>query len=798
MARPTTQSAQYTKRDRLFKLLLIALTAIPATPLIGQENAGENAGESSGALEEIMVTATRRVENLQSIAIAVNVMDSEYLKSQHIDQIKDVIDKSPGTSFTLLNKMQNAYSMRGLSSQTEGAAGDPSILTVTDDVVIAKDYLKGAEFFDLERVEVLRGPQGTSFGRNATAGLIHLISKRPTRDSESYIRAGFGNYGHAEADGYINSAFGANGAARLAVHYTSHDGYTRDVVRNVDLGSEQNLSLRGSLLFNPGDDLEIYLKAEYSKDDDGAPVRQPRNCTSPQETYTNFIDPCSPWATAGSEYAGSDDTSGTVYNPGEKFYLEREIFNLTGQVNWSINDTLTLTSITGYIDGKGGYNMDTTGTPRDLQFSIARNDSWQFTQELRLDNLAAGEPLGWLFGLYYLTDDHDQTSGRRWFQEDLSVYGPGPLFTPTTVVAVSNNQTESLGVFGELNFDFTDKLRGTVGLRYTSDTKDFIISHNGTGRNGPVSNFLLDVPSNWPDPNNPATACAVQATPRAFRCTLGFNNARADESWDHLSYRASLTYSMSDTVLLYGTISEAYKTGGFNGEPQTAADAAIPYDEETALNYELGIKSEWASRFRLNATVFYVEYDDQQINVFRLSESGYSTQAIDNAAKSDVLGLEVDYLWQVTDNFRISGNFAKLDAELKDTQLRLEPGPLNDVSGNRPNNVPDWTGTMVAEYFIGLGNGSQIGLRADWRGRSSIYNDVLNSPEFERPGTNIFSARAAWYSSDDRWEVALYGKNLTEEADVLNIGPLSPFVTDNPVQFGPPRTYGMTVSYRTL
>ncbi|HKX54958.1 MAG TPA: TonB-dependent receptor, partial [Xanthomonadales bacterium] len=496
MARPTAQSTVTAFKGSLIFLLSGAFWAIPPGLVQAQEVAGENAQENAGALEEIIVTATRRAENLQSIAIAVNVMDADYLESQHIDQIKDVIDKSPGTSFTLLNKMQNAYSMRGLSSQTEGAAGDPSILTVSDDVVVVKDYLKSAEFFDLERVEVLRGPQGTSFGRNATAGLIHLISKRPTRETESFISAGFGNYGHAEADGYLNSAFGANGAARLAVHYTSHDGYTRDVVRNVDLGSEENLSLRGSLLFNPSDDLEVYFKAEYSKDDDGAPVRQPRLCTSPQENFTDFIDPCSPWATAGSEFAGSDDTSGLVYNPGERFYLEREVFNLTGQVFWNINDTLTLTSISGYIDGKGGYNMDATGTPRDLQFSIARNDSWQFTQELRLDNLAAGEPLGWLFGLYYLTDDHDQTSGRRWFQEDLSVYGPGPLFTPTTVQAVSNNQTESLGVFGELNFDFTEKLSGTVGLRYTSDKKDFIISHNGTGRNGPVTTFLLDVPSN--------------------------------------------------------------------------------------------------------------------------------------------------------------------------------------------------------------------------------------------------------------------------------------------------------------
>lgn len=790
MARSTLARTLITLRSRIFLLLLVALPLVPAEFLIAQE--------SEGALEEIIVTATRRAENLQNIAIAVNVMDSSFLEAQKMNQIKDVIDKSPGTSFTLLNKMQNAYSMRGLSSQTEGAAGDPSILTVTDEVVIAKDYLKGAEFFDLERVEVLRGPQGTSFGRNATAGLIQLISKRPSQEYESFVRGGLGNYGLMEADAFINGGIGEGAAGRLAVHYTSHNGYTRDVIRHVDLGSEENISIRGSLLFTPSDDLEVYLKAEYSEDNDGAPVRQGGDCTVVQEEFTGFIEPCDEWETAGSSFAGSDDLTGTVYNPGEPLFLDREIFNLTGHVTWQINDAMTLSSVTGFIDGSGDYNMDAAGTPRDLQFSIARNDSQQFSQEFRLDNLAAGTQLGWLVGLYYLHDEHDRIEGRRWFQEDLSVYGPGPPFSPTTVQAVSYNETDSLGIFGELNYEFTDRLRGSAGLRYTSDKKEFVISHNGTGFDGPVSNFLADVPANWPDPNDPSTSCAQQAASPASRCTLGFDNAMADDSWDHVSYQASLMYDLSEGVMIYGKISEAYKTGGYNGEPQAPQEAVLPYDEETALNYELGMKSEWADQLRLNATVFYTEYEDQQVNVFRLGPGGFASQAIDNAAESDVLGLELDYAWQLTDNFSISGNAAFLDAELKNTVLRLEPGPPpgTDLSGNRPNNVPEWTGTLAADFTIPLANGSMISLRADWRGRSNIYNDLANLPEFERPGTNIFGARAAWNSADDRWEVALWGRNLTEEADVLNIGPAPPFLGSSPTQYGPPRTYGITVSYR--
>ena len=790
MTRPSVRSPLRPLRHEFYLLIAAALAALPAPALTAQND--------ESALEEVIVTATRRAENLQNIPISVNVMDASYLAAQHIDQVKDVIDKSPGTSFTLLNKLQNAYSMRGLNSQTEGAAGDPSILTVSDDVVIVDDYMKSTEFFDLDRIEVLRGPQGTSFGRNVTGGVVHLVSKKPTREFEGFARAGYGNYGLVEADAHLNGAIGERSAGRLAVHYISHDGYTEDVIRHVDLDPEENISVRGSLMLEPSDVVEVYLKAEYSKDDDGAPVRQPRNCTDPQEEYTNFIDPCSEWKTAGSAYAGSDDITGTVYNPGEKFYLKRDVLNLTGQVRWTLANSLTLTSITGYLTGSGDYNMDAAGTPRDLQFSVARNDTDQFSQELRLDNLAAGDPVGWLAGLYYLNDKHDQDAGRRWFQEDFSVYGPGPPFSPTVVKAVSSNTTDSLGLYGELNFDLSDRMHAVLGARYTSDKKDFVISHNGWGFDGPVSNFLADVPSNWPDPNDPATSCAAQAANPTSRCHLGFDNVHANDTWDHLSYRASLTYDVNNDVMVYGTISEAYKTGGYNGEPQTPEDAAIPYNEETALNFEVGMKSEWADRLRLNATMFYVKYDDQQVNVFRDGGNGFVTQAIDNAAKSDVFGLEFEYTWQVTDNFQLSGTYAHLDAELKDTELRLDPGPPVDLSGNRPNNVPEWTGTLVANLDIPMPGGALITLRADWRGRSSIYNDLVNDPAFERPGTNIIGAQAAWHSADSKWEVALWGRNLTQEADVLNIGPAPPFLNDNPAQFGPPRTYGMTVSYRAF
>ncbi|TAK56409.1 MAG: TonB-dependent receptor [Gammaproteobacteria bacterium] len=738
-------------------------------------------GGNGSALEEVTVTSRRYEENLQTVPVAVQVMDNDYLKSQHISTAKEIIDLSPGTNFTQFNKLQHAYSMRGLSSQTEGAAGDPSILTVIDDVVIVADYLKSVESFDVSRVEVLRGPQGTSFGRNATGGLVHIISNRPTSDFEGSLQLGAGNYGLWEVDGMLNGAFSDRAAGRLAVHYTTRDGYTKDVLRGVSLDGQESLSVRGSLLFNPTDSVDIYLKAEYSRDDDQTTVRQPRECDAAQDPYTDFIDPCSPWQTAVAPTSSS-----LADPPSQPLELEREVVNLTAQVTWNINDSLRLTSLTGYVDGDGHYMMSSAGTPTHFNFSYAQNRSTQFSEELRLDNHVGDQGLRWLAGIYFLNDDHDLTAGRWWFTEDFTVYPFGPPRPVTQVEAPQANQTESYGIYGELGFGFTEKLRGTAGLRYSYDKKDFVVSHTGYGSVGPVSNFLADVSENGgPCPPGPY-------------CELAFYDARGSESWDHLSYRVSLDYAVSDQTMVYGAISEAYKTGGFNAEPQTAADAAVPYDPETALNFEIGLKSQWLNRVRLNASAFYVEYDDQQVTVFRSGTSGYITQVIDNAAKSDVLGLEVEYAWQLSEYFRLSGSYARLDAQFQDTTIQAGPAPedILDISGNRPGNVPEWTATLVGEVEIPLAGGSRLALRADWRGRSSVYNDQFNTPADLRPGSDIIGASVAWTSAGGDLRIMLWGRNLTEDVDVLNIGPQPPFLRAGaPTSFGPPRTFGGTVSY---
>ncbi|MFB3077199.1 MAG: TonB-dependent receptor, partial [Lysobacterales bacterium] len=391
-------------RKLAISLYLFAFFLIPMQDVLAQEDSDE---AYSGVLEEVMVTSRRYVESIGDVPVSVNVMTAEDLEAGGLTNVRDIIDFSPGGVTTSFNKMQDEYSLRGVSSQTEGPSGDSSVATVIDSVPITREFMKSQAFFDMESVEILRGPQGTSFGRNASSGLIHFKTARPQSEFGSSFTAEAGSDEQYRVEGYVTGALGENVAGRLAVSYTSLDGFTTDTRSGEGLGGEENFSLRGTLLFNPSDSVEIYLKAQYSKDDDDNPTpRKGKDCTIPYQAdfpapsvvgapqpgwtqFPNWFDDCDPWKTTIS--------SPTYLGP---FFMEREITTLTAIVTLTFGDGLTLTSVTGYVDGNSDYLIDAHGGPNDSMFQNTQNDGSQLSQEFRLDNQGADTKTHWLAGIY--------------------------------------------------------------------------------------------------------------------------------------------------------------------------------------------------------------------------------------------------------------------------------------------------------------------------------------------------------------------------------------------------------------
>lgn len=751
------------------------------SPVMAQE-------DEISVLEEIVVTSRRYEESIQDAALSVNAMTEDYLRNQGITTVNDVLDFSPGGAFVRFNKMQHEYSMRGINSQSEGASGDSSVQTVIDNVVITKDFLKNPAMFDVARVEVLRGPQGTSFGRNATAGLIHVISKRPTEEVESGFTASADTFNSVGFEGYISGPLSDTVSGRLAVNYDYSDGFIKRPSNGERLGGEQNFAIRGSLLFTPSEDLQIYLKAEYNKDDDESPVRRSPDCTQPMLDGTGSsplaqeVGPGHPgWVDDNGDpfvYFDSCNFWETEISEGD-FFVKRDMINLSAEIVYDINDSVSLTSVTAYINGDNEYLVEANGTPRNVMFQKNVNDAWIFSEEIRLDNHGSSDAMKWLFGVYYMQDHQDRLDENQFYLGE-NDFGLNRIDTKDTRVNVGD--TESLGVFGEINYDLTDKLSATAGIRWSQDNKDYTSQHYGFGRGAILEGFA---------------DCTFAPGLGLFNCGTNASEAvglvdpvTTDGSWSKVSYKASLEYKVADDKLLYALISSGYKTGGFQNEPFLLEDQTTPYDEETSTNYELGFKADFGNQFRLNGAAYYISYANMQVLQFVAQGEGFS-QIVRNTKGANVYGIELEGVLHVTPDFRLTSSLAIINSSFKDgTLVAFGPGDLVDIGGTSPDNAPDWTGTFIAEYDIHVGDGI-LTLRGDWRGRSDVYDDIGELDDRLRPSISKFGARITYTPESEAWSLAVFGKNLTNEADIINIGPPQPNNLQRPTAYAPPRSFGI-------
>ncbi len=747
------------------------------------QDAAPAAADDGMFLETITITSRRYEESAQDAPVSVNVMTSDFLTNQRIDSVDDVIEFSPGTAFVRFVKTAPEYSMRGISNLAEGSSGESSVQTVIDDVVISKDFMKNPAMFDVQRVEVLRGPQGTAFGRNASAGLVHIVTKRPTKDFEAGITAGAGSHGLIETNGYISGPVTETLSARLAYNFDHTGGYTKSISTGKGLDGQENISIRGSLLFEPTDSLSIYFKAEYSEDNDESPVRRSRDCSFPTIDGTGATAPSPPHPPWPGVFQDSCNPWRTEISDGN-FFLDREIINLTGEIAWDLTEGLTLTSVTGYLDGSSDKLQDAHGTPFNVLFQQVNEDAQSFSQELRLDNHASGARFRWLAGVYYLTDEHDRFDENQFFQDNAL---PFPR-VPTKDTKISRNETESIGVFGEATYDITDKLNATFGVRWSRDEKDYSISHTGFGFAAILEQFdgCAFIP-----PQGRFT-CGSEAAPIGFATPVS-----ASDSWSDAAMKASLQYQIDDSNMVYALFSQGYKSGGFQPEPPNEIAAQTSFNKENSTNYEIGWKGEFNRQLRVSVSGYFLKYSNLQLSQFIQSGAAFF-QAISNAGDAETLGVEAEATWQVTPNFRLSGSFSVLDAQLKNTVLNTEFGAAPvDFSGTRPDNVPKWTATAIAEYDFDLSDGSVFTLRADYRGRGNAFDDIGEQPQRLRPGIGIFGAQGRWTSADGHYTIAVWGRNIfREKNNILNIGPPQPNTIQLPSAFGPPPTYGGTISYR--
>lgn len=711
-------------------------------------------GPARAMLEEVIVTAQKREENVQTVPIAVSALDEETLRNASMLTLDDVSRQVPGFTVTTYNPVTPQPYIRGIGSNVSDAGADASVGVFIDGVYAGRAGGYRADMFDIERVEVLRGPQGTLFGRNVAGGALSVISNRPDRESAAELELTAGDYDLWGLKGMLNGSLGSRAAGRIAFATRERDGDTDNTVTGNELRNEDNRSARARLLWDASDAVSVLVTGEYSEDDLRGPSARNFWGADPsvvlESTGIGFLSPFllpsspDPWQIE----AAVDG------------FAEREMYAATGQLDWDLGFG-TLTAITGYrdleyrfLDDVFGLAFDPASGIEPLLTNAADEESDQLSQEVRVTS--SGEGLVWTAGLYYLEEEVSR-------DEVFSPLGDSVLYDQAA-------DTSSYAAFGQVTFALGERLDLTVGGRYSYDEKSFDLATSGGGL------FALGFGLLTTDPANP------EAGPVTF-------DASDDESWSNFSGRLSLEFSPTDDSFLYATWSQGYKSGGYNGQATNYTAAVTPFDEETVDNYEIGLKTEFLQRrARLNLSAFYMDYQDLQVFV-----TSFETTAglfVDNAGEAEITGFEAEFFLTPVDRFDLTATYAWLDAELGDNELETVE------KGNVLTRSPEHSASVAAQYRFPVGRLGELLLRADYAWQDKLYFQLENPEQSAQDAYGLWNLRAALLGAAG-WEVALWVKNAAdEEYWVTAFDPgFGSDLAASSVQ-GNPRMWGVTGIYR--
>lgn len=742
-------------KSQFLRYLLAAAAALALTaPAIAQQ------------LEEIVVTATHREESIQDVPLAVTALSSADLEAAGIFDATTIALSVPGMAYSEFSPGQALISIRGITSADDGAGLDNSVALFLDGVYIGRQAGINFDMFDLERIEVLRGPQGTLFGRNAIAGAINVITSKPQDEFGGKAAVTVGNEGILRYQALVTGGLTESLSGKLVMNHREHDGFVYNALLGKDVQDEDYTTVRGQLRLDT-DASEWLLSADVWEDDRGDMGRAP--IANGNFDYIGV---------ATDIGAGRRGTTATPLNGFTK--REGSGVSLQGDIEFGPG---ILTTITGFRNTESDWEMPSIGAPAGGGYDLANgifgvdvNDDIEeeidtFSQELRWTSSTDGS-VQWVAGLYYFTED---TERQEQFALDRNTVATGQVRVGNEYTK-TENETTSYAAYGHLNWDINDAWRLSLGARWTRDERDYAATAVDCGLDE-ADRAAAGFPNFW--------ACegvggSIDVISEAFYVP-------AEDSWSDFSPMVSLQYNPGGNVMYYGTVSTGYKSGGFAGSQGVAAAADNPVEPEDNVNYEFGLKSEFADNtVRINATVFFMDYKDLQVVRFGpVPGSAFGTFQTTNVGSADISGLELDYVWQATENFSLSGYYAYLDSEIDGLTLNSATGPV-DYSGLPLRQSPKNSYSIVANYDL-LTDEGEWNFRASFSHTDDQFNDYPTLTETVIEDADLLDASVSWISPESMYEISVWGKNLTDERYVSHsyrIGPGSIGVWSDPLTVG--------------
>ena len=805
-------------RAPLLTAVLLATTAL-AAPAFAQTAAPAKPAEDA-VVDEIVVTAQRREQALNDVGMAIQAFGSEQLEELRVTNIQDLSTAVP--SFTVSRSYQGVptFTLRGIGFNTINMSATSTVGTYVDEVAYAYPMMLSGPVFDLERVEVLKGPQGTLYGRNTTAGLINFVTQKPTTSFEARGVLEVGNYETTNFEGMVSGPITENLQGRLSFRSeNSGEGWQKSQSRGDRLGEVDRLGVRAALAFQPTDAISIDASVNYwvNKSDTlaaqaigftpgtrpgggggasgsnavgypGFPVNLPDFITNYQPTKGSQAD----WA------PDSRRTSTIGGVPGINKPLEEDSNFLGFKLNvaWDINDDLSLISLTNFNKIERNGVMDWSGAPYDVLIQDAQGEIKSFGQELRLQG--GSDKFTWLVGAYYGKDDIVDTN-RTLFRDNANVryfqlitqsllgtpFNTGPLpggLGPNgqyTLAQAQNTfqtyrddgkiETTTASVFASADWQLTDTLSLTAGLRYTQDKQDAnVCSRDVNGSMLPNLNltnkylFLVRYGVAITD-NVVANGCSTTRIDwDTMTATRGEVITSLDE--DNVAWRLALNWKVTDDVLLFGSLSQGSKSGGAPVNTASLYEQNLPVKQEQLLAYEVGVKAGlFDRRVQANVSAFYYDYTDKQMSTFNPDALYTALARLQNIPESFAYGLDGEVTVKITDNLTAIGSATFLHTEIVDFVGTNGSGQPQNYDGAAFLYSPEFLGSLTVLYEQDITDA--LGFKAVINGRyqGDSAADLEGNPLYEIPEYGLLNTSVGIVSLDGRWELTAWARNLTDE-----------------------------------
>ncbi len=766
----------------------------PAPPPTAAANAGQSAPESASQLETVTVTARYKTENLQETPIAITAVNAEGLEARGFTNVVDVAKIAPNVTLQQSGsnggKAAVAY-IRGVGQSDFTLSFEPGVGFYLDDVYFGTIFGAMFDLGDIDRVEVLRGPQGTLFGKNNEGGAVRVFTTQPKGDDSGYLEAGYGSYDHYRMKAaYDFSIIPDKLSLRISGGMNRIDGYVtrydfvclhptlsgnlpqvtvRPDCKTGTEGGDEVETARANLRWTPTDDLEVLASADFLTDK-GEATPTKTLAVTPGGALGDYnanvlLNPASGFYTGipidsrfvtNSPYTTyatfKDQSTGISFDPVNNV----DAWGVANTINWKTAAGLRVKNVLAYRAYSGSFVYDGSGAP--LSTVLYANPDFlhhQFSEELNVSGSLLNDTLDWVAGGYYYDGYSKQGNGPVLLTSAEIVPPPvppgsSPFFCPVGCYGLNFITNDPVTVtnksaFVHAQYHFTGALTAELGVRYSDESKTYTFSR-----------VLL--PSNPPDP------LFTPAFDADYPFLAGFaNRPSATSSTSRWDPKVALQYDWTPNVMTYVQYATGFKGGGINPHPVFASQA-VPFKAETLSSYEVGAKTQWLdNRLRLNVAGFLSNYKDLQITV--IGPAG--ADIVQNAGHIRISGVEGELEAEPAPDLVLNGSFGYLNYHTVDL------GPAAGVVGgpgpnSQPPYVPRWKTNVGLQYGLHFSSGAVLTPRLDWTYQSQVFNDPSNDPLALQPAYGLLDARLTWDTHDRHWQAALVVQNALDKVYYIN------------------------------